>query len=59
MAARDEAREVNPFLPGRDTEELAEMMMVDEERIKESYEELIRRGIITREGKGLIRMVER
>jgi predicted transcriptional regulator len=56
---QEPCREVNPFLPGRDTEELAEMMMVDEERIKESYEELIRRGIITREGKGLIRMVER
>jgi hypothetical protein len=55
---RDEAQGAAPFLPRRDAEELAEMMMVDEAEIEAAYEKLIRQGRIIREENGFIKMTE-
>jgi hypothetical protein len=42
------------FRPSRDPEELAEMMMIDEEAVLAAYGELIRLGLAVREEDGLV-----
>jgi hypothetical protein len=47
------------FLPERDGEELAEMMMVDEEKILAAYQELERKGIITKAADSTVTIVDK
>jgi hypothetical protein len=47
------------FIPDRDKEELAEMMMIDEARIAAAYEKLAGQGIIAENADGEIRVLDK